>query len=249
MSLDIIGKTSFDFDFGALDNKDGVPLRLKFQNLFQDSVQPSKASMIHRTLKCYSPSIFRMFPSNENICHQDFMNETQKIARDIYARKNLVVGNEEKKGGRDILSVLARANNAEDSKKKLNDSEVLAQVATMVNAGQETISFSTTYLRYELSRHLEDQTRVFHEIRNVRDQIGQDTIPSSNDYDSMSYFNAVIKEALRLHTILADVQREAVNNDVIPLEFPVTTTAGETVNQIPVRKGQRIYMSLGASNQ
>ncbi|THU97193.1 cytochrome P450 [Dendrothele bispora CBS 962.96] len=272
MSLDIIGKStslfifgfsfshtrfktlneptaSFDFDFGALDNKDGVPLRNKFQNLFQDSVQPSKANMIHRTLERYAPSIFRMFPSKENLRHLDFLNETHKIARDIYARKDLVVDNDEKKGGKDILSVLAHANNAEDSRKKLNDSEVLAQVATMLNAGQETISFSTTYLLYELSRHLEDQTRVFREIRNLRDQIGQDTVPSSNDYDSMPYFNAVIKEALRLHSILADVQREALNDDVIPLEFPITTAAGETVNQIPVRKGQRIYMSLGASNR
>ncbi|THU99204.1 PAH-inducible cytochrome P450 monooxygenase PC-PAH 1, partial [Dendrothele bispora CBS 962.96] len=249
MTLDIIGKTSFDFDFGALDNKDGVPLRLKFQNLFQDSVQPSKANMIHRTLERYAPFIFRMFPSKENIRHRDFMNETRKIARDIYARKDSVVDNDEKNGGKDILSVLARANNAEDSRKKLNDSEVLAQVATMLNAGQETIAFSITYLLYELSRHLEDQTQVFHEIRNLRAQIGQDTVPSSNDYDSMPYFNAVIKEALRLHSILGDVQREALNDDVIPLEFPVTTTAGEIINQIPVRKGQRIHMSLGASNR
>ncbi|THU97198.1 cytochrome P450 [Dendrothele bispora CBS 962.96] len=249
MTLDVIGKTSFDFDFGALDNKDGVPLRNKFQNLFQDSVQPSEANMIHRTLERYVPSIFRMFPSKENLRHRDFLNETHRVARDIYARKDLVVDNDEKKGGKDILSVLARANSAEDSNKKLNDSEVLAQVATMLNAGQETISFSTTYLLYELSRHPEDQTRVFHEIRNLRDQIGQDTVPSSNDYDSMPYLNAVIKEALRLHSILAGVQREALNDDVIPLEFPVTTTSGETINQIPVRKGQRIHVSLGASNR
>ncbi|THU97194.1 PAH-inducible cytochrome P450 monooxygenase PC-PAH 1 [Dendrothele bispora CBS 962.96] len=246
MTLDIIGKTSFDFDFGALDNKEGVPLRLKFQNLFQDSVQPTKANMVHRTLERYAPSIFRMFPSKEDIRHRDFANETRKIARDIYARKDLV--NDEKKGGKDILSVLARANHDEDPKKRLNDSEVLAQVAILLS-GQETISFSTTYLLYELSRHLEDQTRVYHEIRNLRAQIGQDKVPSSNDYDSMPYFNAVIKEALRLHSILIDVQREAVNDDVIPLEFPVTTLSGETVNQIPVRKGQRIHISLGASNR
>ncbi|KAK7458717.1 hypothetical protein VKT23_009717 [Stygiomarasmius scandens] len=248
MTLDIIGKTSFNFDFGALDNTEGVPLRILFRSLFKDSVMPTKSAFLHKTLERYVPVIFRMFPSKENIRHREFLDELRRIAKDLYAR-NEVISDDDKDGKKDILSVLARANHAEDPKRKLNDSEVLSQVATMVSAGQETISFSTTYLLYELSRHPEDQARVLNEIHELRARIGQDTVPTSHDYDSMPYFNAVIKEALRLHSIIAGVVREAVEDDVIPLEFPITTASGDIINQIPVKKGQRIHTSIAASNR
>ncbi|KAK7456487.1 hypothetical protein VKT23_010737 [Stygiomarasmius scandens] len=246
VALDVIGKTSFGFDFGALDNKEGVPLRNRLQVIFIDSVMPSKYLFLHRTLERYAPFVFNMFPAKENIRLKQFLEELNSAAGNLYKEIDQAERND---GKNNILSVLARANKAEDPKKRLNDSEVLSQIATMVGAGQDTVSFSTSYLLYELSKHPEDQTRVYNEIRQVREQIGPDSVPSSHDYDSMPYFNAVIKEALRLHPILAEVIREAAEDDMIPLEFPITTVSGEVINQIPIKKGQRIHMGLGASNR
>jgi len=58
-----------------------------------------------------------------------------------------------------------------------------------------------------------------------------------------------MQEALRLHSVFAVISREASEDDIIPLEFPVTTASGETIKQIPIKKGQRIHMGLGASNR
>ncbi|KAF5349867.1 hypothetical protein D9758_014029 [Tetrapyrgos nigripes] len=248
MTLDIIGKTSFDFDFGAIDNKEGIPLRVLFSEIFKDSIKPTKLTILQRSLERYSPALFNMFPIKENVRHHTFLTELRRIARNVYERKEWAE-EEDVRDKKDILSVLARANHTEDTKRRLNDSEVIAQVATMISAGQETISFSTTYLLYELSQHSEDQARVHHEISDLRAKIGPDSVPTSQDYDSMPYFNAVIKEALRLHSILPQAHREAANDDIIPLEFPIITASGEVVSQIPIKKGQRIHVSIGAYNR
>ena len=48
-------------------------------------------------------------------------------------------------------------------------------------------------LLFELSKSPKDQQRVYAEIQDVRARIGVDTQLTSSDYDSMPFFNAVIK--------------------------------------------------------
>ncbi|KAF8832453.1 hypothetical protein HHX47_DHR1002017 [Lentinula edodes] len=108
---------------------------------------------------------------------------------------------------------------------------------------------TTTWLLYELGKSLKDQSRVYDEIREMRSRIGPDVEPTASDYDSMPFFNAVIKEGLRLHPIVPALIRQAASDDVIPLEFPVISESGEELSQIPVSKGQRVSVSISVYNR
>ena len=49
-----------------------------------------------------------------------------------------------------------------------------------------------------------------------------------------------------MHPIVSHLPRVATKDDVIPLEYPVTSTTGETVKEIPVRAGQVIFTDFAA---
>jgi len=90
-----------------------------------------------------------------------------------------------------------------------------------------------------------------------------------SDYASAPYLNAVVRvrtvinhlsssyysylhpqqEALRFHPIIPGLWRTASEDDVIPLQFPVTAQTGETITHIPIKKGQRIDTYFAAYNR
>jgi hypothetical protein len=51
---------------------------------------------------------------------------------------------------------------------------------------------------------------------------------------------------MRLHPIIWSLSRVASRDDVIPLAFPITTTSGEQVSSIPVKKGAVIDLAIHA---
>ncbi|THU75383.1 cytochrome P450, partial [Dendrothele bispora CBS 962.96] len=139
-----------------------------------------------------------------------------------------------------------------DPHKCLDDNEVLSQMATIILAGHETTASTMTWMLYELARHPEDQRRVREEIQDLRKrkrEARQDEEFNSNDYDSMKFFNVVIKETLRLYPIVITLFRYTDRDDVIPLEEPVVSASGEKLKEIPVGKGQRVHINIMGYNK
>ncbi|KAJ3870026.1 cytochrome P450 [Lentinula novae-zelandiae] len=184
-------------------------------------------------------------------------NELGEIFKHMFADSRLYPeqtnGEEDLKGSKDVLSVLLRSNMTADPKKALDEDEVLSQMAYVPRQDMRqpliTNQATTTWLLYELGKSLKDQSRVYDEIREMRSRIGPDVEPIASDYDSMPFFNAVIKEGLRLHPIVPALIRQAASDDVIPLEFPVISESGEELSQIPVSKGQRVSVSISVYNR
>ncbi|KAJ3987543.1 cytochrome P450 [Lentinula detonsa] len=235
ITLDVIGESAFNYDFGALDGR-ANELGEIFKHMFADSrLYPQKPLILWRAFRRSIPvslgNFLCRFPTKEEKRFKEFSNASKKIAN------------------KDVLSVLLRSNMTADPKKALDEDEVLSQMATIILAGHETTASTTTWILYELGKSLKDQSRVYEEIREMRDRIGVDGEPTASDYDSMPFFNAVIKEGLRLHPIVPTLLRQAAHEDVIPLEFPVISESGEEMSQIPISKGQRVSVSISVYNR
>jgi hypothetical protein len=54
---------------------------------------------------------------------------------------------------------------------------------------------------------------------------------------------------MRLHPIAWILRRVAGGDDVIPLDFPITTKSGEQITSIPIRKGTPIDIHIDAYNR
>ncbi|KAJ3824937.1 cytochrome P450 [Lentinula raphanica] len=255
ITLDVIGQSAFNYDFGALDgraNELGEIFKHIQPILTIDVLQ--KRLMLWRAFRRSMPvrlgDFLCRFPTKEERRFKEFSTTSKKIAKEVFSDASKETnGEEDLKGAKDVLSVLLRSNMTADPKKALDEDEVLSQMATIILAGHETTASTTSWILYELGRSLKDQSRIYEEIQELRNRIGADADPTGNDYDSMPFFNAVIKEALRLHPIVPALFRQAGSEDVIPLEYPVIAESGEEISQIPVSKGQRIMVAISVYNR
>jgi len=119
---------------------------------------------------------------------------------------------------------------------------------------------------WELAKNQQIQARLRAEIQEMYDRIGDGSVLSKVDYESMPILNATIKvspttsalesdirvtryqETLRYHSITITRPREASTDDVLPLSEPLMTTKGK-VTEIPIQKGQIVHVHVAAYNR
>lgn len=111
--------------------------------------------------------------------------------------------------GKDVMSVLLRANESEDPRSRLSESEIVAQIAyvepnrqqvvyllalnrTILFAGHDTTASTLAWYLYEIARNPNCQERVRAEIAAIRAK-KHGEIPSAIDLDSMTYTLATLK--------------------------------------------------------
>ncbi|THU89712.1 cytochrome P450, partial [Dendrothele bispora CBS 962.96] len=241
ITLDIIGESAFDYKFGALDA--AINVDLFFQSHFTPRVQHDLS-----TLTQFNPDSLIIL-TREDRRFNAWLEASKSAAKEILKKKSRESSRE---GDKDILSVLVRSNQLTDPHKRLDDEEVLSQMTTIILGGHETTASTMTWMLYELARHPEDQRRVREEILELRRRkraAGQDKELNSNDYDSMEFFNAVIKETLRIYPIIVAFSRYTDRDDVIPLDEPVVSANGGKLKEVPVGKGQRVHIDIAGYNK
>ncbi|KAF8576236.1 cytochrome P450 [Ramaria rubella] len=254
MTLDAMGSAAFDYEFGALDEDDNELAKV-YRNLLVDAFfKRSNVTLVFEALWGYLPwgivMIIQMLPTKQLKRLRGYIKAAGRVAKNIVdiQTDRYDAGNE---GGKDVMSILIRANLSEDPKTRLGVDELKAQLTTLMLAGHETTASTVTWALYELSTRPMFQDRIREEIKQMRMQAAQrgDGYLSVADLDSMKYLLAVIKETLRYHPIILLLNREAGRDDVIPLSIPQQTRSGEIITSIPVSKGQRIMISVAAYNR
>ncbi|KAI0263467.1 cytochrome P450 [Gloeopeniophorella convolvens] len=244
-TLDIIGGAGFDFQFGSLDNL-RTSLSEQYQNLFIDStLYPSDWDVLFKATWRLIPesllSYVRYLPSREYSRFRRYLDFTRNFAREII-QKSIIKGD-----GKDIMSVLLRANASEDPKSRMSNDELVDQVSTLLLAGHDTTSNSLSWFFYEIAQHPESQQRIREEIAAVRERNKGDI--TAADLDSMTYTQAALKESMRLNPIIWLLMRVPSRDDVIPLAFPITGKSGEQMTSIPIRAGTPILLCISGYNR
>ncbi|KAL0566776.1 hypothetical protein V5O48_015228 [Marasmius crinis-equi] len=254
MTLDILGESVFDYEFGALDAKGTSELANMIRDLFLDTKRPSQLFTLYRNFRRSVPDFvanflmtFPLFRTKEDIRWGKWLETSKATAQRLFKNKLRSKTYEEN----DILGVLARST-SEDARKNglsLSDNEALCQLATIILAGHETSASTLTWILYQLSQKPADQERILQEIKAVREKNANEEELTPAELDSMPFLNATIKESLRLNPIVFQLFRESLDEDVIPLSTPVTTPTGASINEIPIAKHQRIYIDVAAYNR
>jgi cytochrome P450 len=118
-------------------------------------------------------------------------------------------------------------------------------------SGHETTSTATSLCLLALSQNLEVQSRLraellqafplhltarstpkFGEIMELASEIDSQLMPSVEDLNSLTYLDAVVREALRFHPPIETTYRVAMKDDVIPLHKPFTRLDGQVRDHI-----------------
>ncbi|KIY66792.1 cytochrome P450, partial [Cylindrobasidium torrendii FP15055 ss-10] len=240
---------AFAYKFNSLENEDCEMAKI-LEHCMDDAATMSKTLRVGLWVLAKVPALqvlvdYSLAPLHRRLLQ--FKNLARGLAKRIV--DEAIVEASEDDQGKDMLSILVRANQSAGMKKKLTEEEVLSQATTILGAGQETTSSTLTWLFYELTQHPDVQDTVRREIAEVRERKGPESDFTTQDYDGMEMLNAVIKETLRFHPILGVVSRQAYVDEVIPLAEPIVTADGQRIDNISVKKGQLIECSAHGYNR
>ncbi|KAI0651713.1 cytochrome P450 [Trametes meyenii] len=148
--------------------------------------------------------------------------------------------------GKDVMSVLLRANIAASEEDRLPDEELIGQISTFILAGVDTTSNALSRILFLLAKQKGAQDKLREELLDARERYGED-IP----YDELSqlpYLDAVCRETLRLYSPAVFVSREAHQDVVLPLSDPVRGVDGAVITEIFVPRRTFVLLNLQACN-
>ncbi|KAF8798335.1 cytochrome P450 [Phlegmacium glaucopus] len=150
--------------------------------------------------------------------------------------------------GKDIISILMRANMVASEEDKLSDAELLGQVTSLTFAATDTTSGALSRIFHLLALHKDVQEKVRKEIQDAKKENGGKDL-SYDTLVSLPYLDAICRETLRLYPPVPVLQRDAQRDIVLPLAVPIKGTNGKEINALPIPKGTRIHVSIIGSNR
>ncbi|KAM5537674.1 hypothetical protein V8D89_008752 [Ganoderma adspersum] len=229
-TLDIIGRVAFGHDFKAGQSTEAKEIHASWEGHVNTGLGFSGfvAMLVMRALP-FITLVLTKLPVESIRAGGRIREITTKLSMRLLESG---IVNEK---GRDIMSILVKAENAEGSK-SLSPQQIVDNVNTFIMVGHETTAGSLAFTLLELAKNPDVQQRLRDEIRTVGRDLNYD------DIQRLQYLDAVVKEGLRLHPASPQTERVALRDDVIPLSKPITTASGETLTSIRVRAGQVFHI-------
>ncbi|RPD79153.1 cytochrome P450 [Lentinus tigrinus ALCF2SS1-7] len=259
-TLEILGQAGLGYSFDPLTEDRPDEFANAVKDLFPQLVNTSIARVLLPYVANLGPAAFRrrvveMTPSKTI--------QRLKDISDIMHERSVLIYNEKKaaleKGddalkhqigeGRDIMSILLRANVMAAEEDKLPDDELIGQVSTMVLAGMDTTANSLARILQLLAEHPDVQEKLREEVLNAVEIEGADSIIDFDKLMDMPYMDAVCRETLRVSPGVTALFRVTTQDVVMPVMDPIRMRDGTYASAIPIPKGTRIFANIAASNR
>ncbi|KZV92037.1 cytochrome P450 [Exidia glandulosa HHB12029] len=254
-TFDSIGKAGFDYDFGTM-NEDGETNEMAeaFNTIFRADATPFEE--MRGMLNDRFPLLRAIAPGKRSRDVDKGKIIVDRVCKEIVQKKKAAVLaelggdsatiNKSSVAGNDIITLLLRANLAKDvdPSSRLSDEQIQGQIPTFLVAGHESTSETVVWAMYSLAVNPEMQTKLREELRTI----STDT-PTLDMLNTLTYLDQVCREVLRLNTVVSFVQREAMQDDVIPLGKPVKDRNGQLLTHINVQKGDQVMIPIWLINR
>ncbi|KIM41638.1 hypothetical protein M413DRAFT_152589 [Hebeloma cylindrosporum] len=147
--------------------------------------------------------------------------------------------------GKDILSILMRANLDASEEDRLTDEELTGQISSLTFAATDTTSGALARILWLLSVHQDVQNKLRQEITTARKSgdLGYDELVA------LPYLEAVCRETLRVYPPLALASRTTRKDTVLPLSNPIIGLDGREMHEIPIPSNTNVMIGIYAANR
>ncbi|KAH9847439.1 cytochrome P450 [Lenzites betulinus] len=251
-ALEIIGQAGMGHSFDSLTSDDATdPFTLAAKDYLPLSFTP-EMMVVRQT----SPILTQLGPAwlRRWIVDRIPIARTQKLKRvvDVLHQTSVKIIEEKKdalrKGeyaaGKDIMSILLKANMAVDEAERLPDDQIVGQINTLLFAATDTTSHVMAQVLELLSEHPEAQAKVRQEVLEA----GDGYIPYDK-LNSLPYLDAICKETLRMYPPTPIVLREAFRDTILPLSQPMRGEDGSLLDRVIIPKGTNVLVGVRACNR
>ncbi|KAI0318197.1 cytochrome P450 [Amylostereum chailletii] len=256
LALDLIGQAGLGYSFGALQGVDNDYAR----SIKSIGPMLSKVNVWRRLI----PTLTSTFPAPvlgwltkvapwPTIQHlAEASNAMHKTSTEIWEEKKGLEGLGDEAGlnqlgeGRDLMTILLRANAATEETERLSDAELIAQMSTFILAGTETTSSALARILYLLTINPDAQETLRKEL------VGVDGRKGELDYDALNalpFLDAVCRETLRLFPPINFVHRVARQDFLLQLGTPFRGLDGKSHTELMVPSDTNIIVNIKAVNR
>ncbi|OSX64591.1 hypothetical protein POSPLADRAFT_1044111 [Postia placenta MAD-698-R-SB12] len=146
--------------------------------------------------------------------------------------------------GKDIMSVLMKANSLASEDDRLSEKELISQMSTLVLAATDTTSNTVARILHLLSEHPDIQDKLRQEILAA----GAHEKCSYDELNKLPLLNAVCRETLRLYPAVTTLMRVPNKDTVLPLHEPIMGIDGTIIKEIPISRGTEVLIGAWACN-
>ncbi|KAF5316754.1 hypothetical protein D9619_006487 [Psilocybe cf. subviscida] len=259
-ALELIGQTGIGYSFDSLEEDVPSHRYVKAAVAYIPSVYKLRfiAPVFGPMLEKIGTPAFRRFLVD--ICPWKALHEARDIvdimhetSLEIYAEKKqaLADGDEAlsaKVGqGKDIMSILMRANMSASKEDSLTESELIGQMSSLIFAAMDTTSNALSRTLYLLAQNPGTQERLRQEFSEAREEYGGGDVPFDR-LVALPYLDAVCRETLRVYPPVTLTHRVTTQDVVLPLSQPVKGLDGQEIREILLPKNTEITTSLLSSN-
>ncbi|PAV20282.1 cytochrome P450 [Pyrrhoderma noxium] len=149
--------------------------------------------------------------------------------------------------GKDIMSILLKANMEASKEDRLPESELLGQMSTFIFAGHDTTTSAVCRILDQLSKNPDVQEKLRAEVRAARQAEGD---LSYDRLMSLPYLDAVCRETLRIFPPVPQLVRTTRADVVLPLAWPITAVDGVTqLSEVPLKNNTGVVVSIIGANR
>jgi cytochrome P450 len=221
-ALDVIGRTAFGQNFGALN--DEMPELLA-------AVRNSLSETTRR-----DASVFRKYFSRESRRIVDNAKDTVRgAAREAIERRR--AQKDWESTTHDLLTMLLTSTDPETGQ-RMPDRQILIELGIFIAAGHDTTAHTLAWTVY----HVLCNPSVLEKLRQELDQVmGERQFPSANDVRELKYLDAVIKESMRLSPVAPLGSIRQMEEDVMLCGHSVPKGAIVWVPFIPIFHDPKLW--------
>ncbi|CAA7267173.1 unnamed protein product [Cyclocybe aegerita] len=257
-ALELVGQSGFGFSFDPLTD-DGVPhpysaaakrlVPVSFKMLFP------RTYLLATLVKIGTPNFRRflvdLIPWKALHDLRDIVDVLHDTSVEIIEskKKALAEGDESVANqigqGKDILSILLKANMTASEADKLSEAEMLGQMSTLTFAAMDTTSSALSRILWLLANHQDVQDKLRAEVREA----GKQGDLAYDDLVNLPYLDAVCRENLRLYPPVSVLARTTRQDVVLPLGTPIKGVDGREIHEIPIPNNTNVIISILASNR
>ncbi|THH05492.1 hypothetical protein EW146_g9889 [Bondarzewia mesenterica] len=248
-ALELVGQAGLGYSFDTLDDKVENTYANATKNFLPTVNSPSMIIALEFLpwLMRIGTSAFRRAVAEKTPWEDvqrliNVLDIMDKTSREIFENKKIAL----EKGdqavvhqigeGKDIISVLMKANMAVSAEDRIPEKELLAQMSTLIFAAMDTTSSALSRTLSLLSERQDIQDKLRAELMDARE------MSNDRDFDSLHalpYLEAVCRETLRF-------TRKDV---VLALGTPITGVDGTKISEIMIPNNTGIYVSILAVNR
>ncbi|PCH40528.1 cytochrome P450 [Wolfiporia cocos MD-104 SS10] len=254
-ALELIGQAGLGYSFD--------PLTEQIPNAYGDAfkaVGPNLQGLeIHRRLvpmfdeigpAWFRRAVVKMWPSKRVQDAVHTVDTMDMASKEVYESKKaaIQVGDEvllKRIGqGKDIMSILMKANMEASDEDKLSEHEIISQMSTLMFAATDTTSNTLCRILYLLATHQDIQQDLREELiaAGAADNLSYDEL------NKLPLLDAVCRETIRLYPTVTNSTRMPIQDTTLSLGEPVIATDGTVMKEIVIPKGTNIVIgSLGCN--